>query len=165
MTDPLSALLAAIPSLAKAGADIANASDEAKRNAQLIEFQQAIIGLQTNIGLIQGENAALVKRNRELENQLAELQAWGTEKNRYFLVAPWRGSVVYALRESESNSEIPHLICTNCYQNGKKSILNMKQSRERLTYFGCPVCKAEVQTEFNGTVKVKYAEAYPEPEG
>jgi len=36
MTDPISTLLAAIPRLAKVGADIATASDEAKRNAQLI---------------------------------------------------------------------------------------------------------------------------------
>lgn len=61
MTDPLSALLAAIPGLAKAGADIASASDAAKRNAQLIEFQQALIQVNTTAASIQVQKCVVAE--------------------------------------------------------------------------------------------------------
>ena len=47
-----------------------------------------------------------------------------TQKKRYKLVIPWPqhavGSVAYALKESMKESEPPHLICTKCYEDGRR---------------------------------------------
>jgi len=131
MTDPLTALLTAIPSLAKAGADIAAASDEAKRNAQLIAFQSVIIQLQSTIASVQIQNASLLQDKRDLERQIAEMNGWEGEKQRYTLVTIWDGSVAYALKESASQGEPPHWLCTFCYSNGKKSILYPVEGNNR----------------------------------
>ena len=74
MPDPLSVLASMIPGLAKAGADLASASDQAQRNAQLIEFQKVIIQAQSTIASVQNENAALVGEKRALELEIAKFK-------------------------------------------------------------------------------------------
>lgn len=160
MADPISALLAALPGLAKAGADIASASDQAKRNAQLIEFQQAVIGLQSNLASIQAENASLANRNRELEVELARLGDWENDKQRYSLVNPWEGAAVYALKQSHSNSEAPHWLCANCYQARKKTFLNQIADKNGWTSIACPNCRSQFQSPWRGQIPAKFAEDY-----
>ncbi len=157
MTDPLSALLAAIPGLAKAGADIAAASDEAKRNAQLIEFQRVIIQLQSSIASVQIQNASLLREKEDLETQIMRMKDWDAEKQRYALVTIWEGATAYALKKSMSMGEPPHWLCTNCYQDGKKSILNETVSAKNFRAASCPVCKSTIQTTYYSLPHPEYA--------
>ena len=99
MTDPISALLAAIPGLAKAGAEIASASDEAKRNAQLIDIQRVIIHLQSSITATQVQNSSLPREKDDLKKQIVGIKNWEGEKQRWTLVTIWEGAVAYALKK------------------------------------------------------------------
>lgn len=157
MTDPLTTLLAAIPGLAKAGADIAASSDEAKRNSQLIEFQRVIIQLQSSIAAIQLQNASLVKDKADLERKIGELTDWEREKSRYSLATIWDGSVAYALRESQSNGEPAHWLCTNCFSTGKKSLLNPVEGSNRFFGVKCAVCGTFIQGPWRNAAKPEYA--------
>lgn len=150
MTDPLSALLAAIPSLAKAGADIASASDEAKRNSQLIEFQRVIIQLQSSIAAIQNQNASLLRDKDDLEKQIVAMKNWDGEKQRYALTTIWESSVAYALKKSMSNGEPPHWLCPRCYDNGKKAILNPFYGANNLYSVACPICSVAFHYPWSG---------------
>jgi hypothetical protein len=124
MTDPISALFAAIPGIAKAGADIAAASDEAKRNAQLIEFQRVIIQLQSSIASVQVQNASLLQDKTLLEQEIVRFKNWEGESSRYQLHTIEKGIVTYALKKSMANSEPPHWLCPACYGKNQKSLLN-----------------------------------------
>ena len=157
MTDPISTLLAAIPSLAKAGADIAASSDEAKRNAQLIEFQRVIIQLQSSIAAIQNQNASLLRDKDDLEKQIVGMKNWDAEKQRYALVTVFDGIVVYALKESVSQGETPHHLCTNCFNNGKKSFLNTIDGARGFSMLACSVCKSQLQSLYRGSLSAQYA--------
>ena len=156
MTDPLSALAAAIPGLAKAGADIASASNEAKRNAQLIEFQGVIIQLQSSIASIQIQNASLLREKEQLENQLSQLENWASERDRYAMVTVFETATVYSLKESMSNDEPPHYICTKCYQHGQKMILQPSNPKGFI-HFTCPSCNFDIPTGFRGIGPITYA--------
>lgn len=158
MTDPLSSLLAIIPGLAKAGADIAAASDETKRNAQLIEFQRVIIQLQSSIAFIQVQNSSLLREKDDLEKQIKNFENWDGEKQRYSLVTIYSGAVAYALKESMSKGEAPHWLCTNCFDGGKKTILNTIDGARGFSMLVCPVCKAQLQSPYRGPIQVKYAD-------
>ena len=157
MTDPFSALLAAIPGLAKAGADIASASDEAKRNAQLVQFGNIIIQLQTSIMAVQNQNSSLLRDKDELEKQLVAMKNWEVEKQRYTLTAIWDGAMAYALKESMRGGEPAHWLCTNCFRDGKKSILNETVNAKNFHSASCPVCKSSLQTSYYDLPKPKYA--------
>lgn len=136
MTDPISALLATLPSLAKAGADIASASDETKRNAQLIEFQKAIIGLQANIASVQAQNASLAAHNRELEQELKRLADWSSRLENYELVETSGGAIVYKSKQAPE-----HYICPSCKEKSQIHIL--QDNRTWSGKFRCVNCEAE----------------------
>jgi hypothetical protein len=95
----------------------------------------------------------LTDRVRDLEKEIIEMKTWETEKQRYELKVVARGATTYALKESAEETEPPHWICTACYQNGKKSILQAGPTARqgpdfRLTVWHCHACRAEMRTPF-----------------
>jgi aspartate oxidase len=157
MTDPISALLAAIPGLTKAGIDIASASDEAKRNAQLIEFQRVIIQLQSSIASVQIQNASLLRDKEQLQRELTQLEHWASEKDRYKMITVFQTATVYSLLESKSNGEPPHYICPKCYQHGQKMMLQPSKASSGFLHFSCPSCKFDIPTGYRGIGPIEYA--------
>ena len=159
MTDPFSALLAAIPGLAKAGADIASASDEAKRNAQLIEFQKALINANALIASVQQQNASLLREKDDLEKQIMQLENWKAEKDRYTMVTVFEAATVYSLKESMSNGEPPHFICPVCYHLVHKTLLQPKKAGTGFVHLYCPTpsCNFDIPTGYRGIGQATYA--------
>lgn len=158
MIDPLSTLLASIPGLAKAGADIAAASDKAKRNAQLIQFQSVIIQLQSSIASVQQQNASLLHDKDELEKQIVGFKTWEAEKQRYALVNILDGAgVAFALKEGMSKGEVAHWLCANCFSCGKKSFLNTVDGARGFSMLACSVCKSQTQSSYRGPLHASFA--------
>lgn len=91
---------------------------------KVIDLQAAILSAQQSALAAQSDQLALIQRVRDLEKEVADIKAWEEEKQRYQLIEPWRGCFVYALKESSKGAEPPHWVCTRCYQEGRKSILN-----------------------------------------
>lgn len=85
------------------------------------------------------------------------MKDWEGEKNRYALVTIWEGAVAYALKESMSMGEPPHWLCTNCYQDGKKAILNESVNAKNFHGVTCPVCKSTIQTAYYSLSAAEYA--------
>lgn len=102
---------------------------------------------------------ALLETIEELKDQIRAMEAWDSEKQRYQLARPWMGAVVYALKKSASNNEPPHWICTNCYNDGKKSLLNYTPTASRADKqtLICR-CKTIVASPHHLADDMKYAE-------
>lgn len=114
-------------------------------------IQGALLEAQSNAFNANAKQAAMVEEVRALKEEMARLKAWDTEKQRYKLAIPFprhgMGSVAYALKESMKGSEPAHLICTKCYEDGRKSILNpLKLPDGKSIVFVCPVCQAQIPT-------------------
>jgi hypothetical protein len=155
MTDPSGTIFATVINLGK---DIASASNEAKRNAQLVEFQKVIIQLQSSIASVQAQNASLLHEKNDLEEQNARSNNWDIEKQRYALVKILEGAgVAFALKGSMSQSEPAHWLCTNCFGAGTKSILNTIDGARGFSMLTCPVCKAQLQSHNRGPLLAEYA--------
>lgn len=163
MTDPVAALVQLAPSLSKLASDLVSTSDTAKRNAQLIEFQHALIGLQALIASVQQENATLAREKGDAEEELKRVKDWERQKQRYRLTAPFPGCMVYALQKSMSEGEPAHYLCAACYQKGQASILQSKEGGQRkegrvMSSFGCPACRSEAFTGYYNPVAPQYLE-------
>lgn len=149
----LSAIAAALSSL-NALKDIAQAMiglrDAQALQGKVIEFNNAIIDAQTKIFLVNEERAALLERVSILEKEIADLEAWETTKNRYELKRTNGGGLVWSLKSEAQTSETPHQICTNCYKDRKRSILQPKGRSVAAQQMGewqklyCPACKSEI---------------------
>lgn len=145
----------------KTAADIAKGLMELKSlaevQAKVIDLQSAILSAQSSALAANADQSAMVEEIRALKEEIARVKAWDTQKQRYKLVQPWSAGVAYALKESMSNTEPPHLICTNCYESGRKSILNPVADSHGWIFYACPVCKSQVPTGYRGGVIPQYA--------
>ena len=68
---------------------------------------------------------------------------------------------MYALKESVSEGERPHLLCPNCFHRKERVILNPMFCDESILS-ACPSCKATIDTGYLGrrTRPPQYAEKY-----
>jgi hypothetical protein len=93
----------------------------------------------------------------DLKEQIANMKAWEEQKKRYKLTNPWgNAAVVYALKESRKETENPHWICTKCYDDGRRTILQERLEKSGWVLMCCPTCKSEVHTGYRGIGPAEY---------
>lgn len=147
----------------KTTGDIINSILKAKTsdaiNAAVRDANSHLLAIQGDMLSSQSEQLAMVEEIRNLKEKIANLEAWYTEKNRYQLEDLWgTGVVAYALKESMSKGEPPHYLCTNCYEEGKKRILNMQTNRKNgRKMLVCPHCNTEFHSMYSRELPFKYA--------
>jgi Zn finger protein HypA/HybF involved in hydrogenase expression len=127
------------------------------------DIQEKLLSAQQEMFAVNAAQTVMVERIRDLEKQIANMEAWETQKQRYQMASPCAGSTVYALKKSMADGEPPHYLCANCYQQRKPSIMQNAQISSQIRYSGttcfkCPVCKSETPTGYNGPVLAKYVE-------
>lgn len=145
----------------KTAADIAKGLMELKSMAdvqtKVIELQSAILAAQSSALAANADQAAMVDEIRALKEEITRVKAWEAQKQRYQLTKFRNGpGVVYALKESMSNSEPPHWICTKCYEDGKRMILH-PATVNGFIHIVCPSCKLDMPTGMRGIGAPEYA--------
>jgi hypothetical protein len=143
----ISAISAAISAL-NGAKDMAKAMiglrDAQVLQPKIIELNQQLLEAQSSVFAVNQERATLIERISQLEKDLVRLKAWETEKQRYQLADIGDGTFAYALKESMSGGEPPHYICTNCYEQAKKSILNSTRLPGGGNLLTCASCSAKL---------------------
>ena len=91
--------------------------------SKVIELQGVILEAQSSLFSANEDRAALAERVRELEKQVAGVEAWETEKQRYQPANMGDGNIAYVVKPAMRGTEPPHYLCANCYQQRKISIL------------------------------------------
>ena len=133
---------------------------ELLKKGSTLEAQEQIMSLREGALELQEENQELKYRISELEANLRATEDWASEKKRYALVNPWNGPAqAYALKQSYSEGEKPHLLCSNCFHNSKKVILNPTK-KDSFVIMACPSCKSSVDTGYRAIGPASYAEEY-----
>ena len=125
----MASIAAAAQSL-KVAADIAKGMSELKTAAEIqskvTDLQREILAAQSGALAAQSEQFAMMEKIRELQREVARVRAWEETKQRYQLYEPSKGTFVYALKEGAHGADPSHWICTRCYDEGKRSILQLK---------------------------------------
>lgn len=107
-----------------------------------IEFQGKIIDAQSALSALQDERSSLIERVSALEKEVTGLKKWGADKEKYQLQAvSGLGSLAYMLKPDARGSEPPHWLCTQCYENRKKSIMQPHASAVQYSVWKCPECE------------------------
>jgi hypothetical protein len=113
--------------------------------AKVIELQSVILSAQGSALSAHADQAAMVEEIRTLKEEIARVKAWESQKQRYKLNPIGEDcAVAYLLKESMSNSEPPHWICTKCYEDGKRMILQPTISPQGFAHLVCPSCKLDI---------------------
>jgi hypothetical protein len=127
---------------AKAAFDIAKGlkdiHDATLRNAAVIELQEKILTTQQS-------QAAIIERIGDLEKQVADFEAWDTEKERYELKTVGFAAFAYMLKPEARGREPPHFVCTNCYNQRRISIIQHGVPKQGAwPEFCCPSCRSKL---------------------
>lgn len=134
----------AIRELAKAMVGLRDA--EAFR-AKAIELQEIALQAHERALDARAAQADLLEQKRALEAQIADFEAWNAEKQRYELTELAIGSLAYVVKEAVRGAEPSHWLCAACYQDRKKSILQITGARGpmgEVQIWSCPACEATI---------------------
>lgn len=126
-------------------------------NAKAIELQQIIIKLQQDIFSAQDSQRVANEEILSLKKEISDLKKVNGNMERYKLCSPFTGSAVYGIPKGDASKEPAHYLCANCFQAGKKSVLNPKTNEKGFQDFVCPACRTTISTGYRG-VNAKYVE-------
>jgi hypothetical protein len=117
-----------------------------------VEAKQAIsailddvIDLQSKLFSAQAQYEALAEAKRDVEEKLVAYKKWDSEAARYDLKEIVSGIFVYVLKDDHAAGDPVHWLCPNCFQEGKKSILQ----KPRVDYLNhhCHRCQFDIVTK------------------
>jgi hypothetical protein len=143
----------------KAALDIAKGihslNSEVERNQAIIDIQRHVMDSNASLMDAQQAYATSLKRIEELENEIVRLKDWAAQMERYELKSIEPNGFAYSQKPGMENGEPRHWLCTNCYQNSQKSILQMKETIGQFAVYHCNRCSGEMTV---------YARRHPDDE-
>lgn len=112
---------------------------------QLLKAQEALLAHNTAMFELQNEHFEAREKLREVEKALSE-------KGRYTLIDLGRGYLAYRVdappeqggAADPSSAEAPHYVCQQCFDAGRKSVLQPLYQYGVQTAWTCHVCKAKL---------------------
>jgi hypothetical protein len=119
-------------------------ADAVALNEAKIGLQSAIIDAQASLLAAQEAQSANLRRIAELEQEMVRLKDWSAERECYELTPVRGGGFAYMLKAGMQAGQPAHWLCTNCFEQGHKSIMQNKGQAKPGTgddIIGCDRCK------------------------
>ena len=107
-------------------------------------LQSLILDAQQGLFAAQEAQSAHVRRIADLEQEIMRLKDWSADKERYHLVDVWNGSVAYTPKPGMEGGEPAHWLCSNCFNQGRKSYLAAQGQVGPNVVWKCNDCKGTV---------------------
>jgi len=136
---------ASLLSSSKAACDIAKNLaavyiDDKVRN-RTAELVSILLSVQSDTLSIQAKQQELIKEKDNLEKTILQYKNWTITEGQYELKEVARGIFVYAKKPGIEPAEPMHWLCTNCWQDKIKAIIQRSSCSDIYT---CPRCKTSI---------------------
>ena len=118
--------------------------DNTKINAAVSDILAKLMEANTVALKLQEKHAALLNEKSALEAKLLQMETWNAETARYELKERAPGVLAYAAKEDARGSEPAHWICPQCYEDGRKSVLQQQKGPSRAKVLNCSRCDFKV---------------------
>lgn len=112
---------------------------EVEKNEAVSKILEALLSLQTEALSVNEKTQELQEENYRLTNKMREFENWSETEKQYELKEIDRGTFVYASKKNKTIAEPVHWLCTNCWKDRKRSILQKFGG-----IYKCPSCKTEI---------------------
>ena len=141
----VTAILGTFKSIKDVADSLVSLRDEHLIMGKVAEINSKLIDAQHGIFAVNEERSELAQTVSNLEKEITDLKAWNeVEKQRYQLVALATNVMAYQSKPAERGTEPPHLLCANCFTDGKKSYLNQNTHGTTVDRFKCNRCGNEL---------------------
>ena len=150
MTDALAiaGMLQSFRAITDLGKALLGMRDAALIREKVIELNGEILSAQASALATQADQLALLKRVGELEKEVTDLKAWDAEKQKYELSQIVPGVFAYSLKKEAGIAGALHQICTHCYEDRRKSVLQREiRTPGRCVVLVCFTCGADLYIE------------------
>ncbi|CAN5611712.1 hypothetical protein BH10ACI3_BH10ACI3_02420 [soil metagenome] len=108
------------------------------------EMNTVIIDIQNAVMNIQSQNHILIDENIRLKTELANVKNWNEEKNLYMLHTIADNVWIYVEKAKFNSSEGMVGYCVNCFEDGRKAIIQKMHKTRQGTFFECSHCKSKL---------------------
>lgn len=137
--------ISSLISSSKAAYDIAKGvnalKSEVDRNEAISIILKVLLSVQSDALSVQSKTHELAIEKHNLTKKLMEFEKWSETEQQYELKEVIRGVFVYSYKKENEISQPMHWLCTNCWKDKVKSILQRTASDDTYT---CPKCKTEI---------------------
>jgi predicted RNA-binding Zn-ribbon protein involved in translation (DUF1610 family) len=116
--------------------NILSINKNAEVNARVIDLQNVILGLQSNLLELHSGYAQLLSEKAELETRLKGEDEWARVEKEYQLRSVGPDLYVYI----STTLKPSHWLCPNCFQKKQKAILQMYNQNDYGRHYHCPNC-------------------------
>lgn len=110
-----------------------------------VALNAAVIDLQEKILSAQEAATDARQRLRDMQALIDSFNQWEEIVTRYTLKDFGGNTYAYELRAEVANGEPHHLLCPNCYQNKRRSILQYEDTYSGRRQFECQSCGKSVR--------------------
>lgn len=141
MIDMISGAFSGLKTAAELTQGLLALKTDAAVSTKVVELNGVISGIQQQLFAAQADYSALTSRIRDLEAEIVDFKNWEEEKQRYELHELAPGTLVYRVKPEVKGAEPVHYLCTNCYQQRIKAILQYSGYSKGHKSFTCPSCK------------------------
>jgi len=107
------------------------------------DILERLFAIQSEALSLQEKHSTLIDEKRELENRIKEFENWSESEIQYSLRKLTGGVFVIEPNKSHKSPKPKHWLCTNCYGNKKKSILQPARTTHDF-FFECLECKNKI---------------------
>ena len=122
---------------------IKSTSKDIAVNEKAIELQNIILSIQSSMLELQSEYYELLESKDSLEKKLINMEDWKITESQYDLVEVRAGVFIYFPNKNHPNPKPDHYLCTKCFNDRKKSLLQKKGWGD-ITHYFCPSCGMEI---------------------
>jgi hypothetical protein len=137
----------------KATADVAKGlialNAETAVKEKVIELGGIIIDLQQQASTILMEQHKLIDENNTLLQKIKQMENWKKTKTQYELAEVSAGIFVQLHDKAEHGGEPSHWACERCFQDQKRSVLQLQFETAGSRTFMCHRCKNSIEVSFN----------------
>ncbi len=121
---------------------IADVATDASVQQKTVDLNNVIIPLQSAIMEMQAEHQDLIDIKNSLEQELMDYKNWDAEKSNYDLTEVSFGVRVYVEKSNEDNICNKLWLCPKCFEENKKSIIQLQKSHPQPSEYVCHFCKS-----------------------
>jgi transcriptional regulator with GAF, ATPase, and Fis domain len=149
----ITAIIGGIKSITEIAKGLKSAYDSHTVMQAQADILEKLTNLQMDALALQEKASSLINEKDELQKKVTEFEQWKETEADYELKEITTGKFVYAFKETGKSQKPSHWLCTNCYGQRKKSILQASYHGEfDATYF-CPNCNLQMILNFKDRPK------------
>lgn len=118
-------------------------------SAKIMEMNTKIMEAQNYAIQAQREQFSLVDEIKRLKIEISEISDFREEKERYELLCIGNTAFVYVIKPEFDTGDIVHWLCSTCFENNRKSILQLYVHGtllgDGLNTWKCHTCTSEIK--------------------